>query len=269
MHAPSLDVAKEHAKQDPRDPKKLLELAVALAEHRKFDEAEEALAGVLAENPIEPNAHFLRARMLRAQKDAVGSRRELLDMVRTGSDGYAVRLMLADLASEAKNSAAARFEFLLAHEFDPTMSEPLGALYDLDHREKRESEALGWLRKIARLDQHDRKGYRLLLSGLVEAGQFAEAKAVGESAMFVDVENHTIHSLYATALSRTGDHPKALFELESALLCHPPGPDAATIHARMAKEHLALGNPAKAKAEQAEALKLDPANKEAAGLKIP
>jgi Flp pilus assembly protein TadD len=149
------------------------------------------------------------------------------------------------------------------------MSEPLGSLYDLDHREKREGEALGWLRKIARLDQHDRKAYRLLLAGLVETRQFAEAKAVGESAIFVDVENHAIHSLYAMALSQTGDHAKALFELESALLCHPPPPETATIHARMAKEHLVSGNRAKAKAEQAEALRLDPANAEARALTIP
>jgi tetratricopeptide (TPR) repeat protein len=268
-HAPSLEIAKERAKQAPNDPRKLFELALALVEHRRLDEADEALGRVLAENPIEPNAHFLRAKILRAKKNAAGARQELLDMVRSGSDGYAVRLMLADLASEAKNSAAARYEFLLAHEFDPTMSEPLGSLYDLDHREKREGEALGWLRKIARLDQHDRKAYRLLLAGLVETGQFAEAKAVGESALFVDVENHAIHSLYAMALSQTGDHAKALFELESALLCHPPPPETATIHARMAKEHLVSGNRAKAKAEQAEALRLDPANAEARALTIP
>ena len=149
------------------------------------------------------------------------------------------------------------------------MSEPLAALYDLDHREKREAEALGWLRKIARLDQHDRKTYRLLLEGLVKSGQFAEAKSVGESALFVDVENHAMHSLYATALSQTGDHPKALFELESALLSGPPAPEAATIHARLAKEYLTLGNRGKAKAEQTEALRLDPKNGEAAALKIP
>jgi tetratricopeptide (TPR) repeat protein len=268
-HAPSLETAKERAKQDPKDPRKQVELALALAEHRQLDEAEEAVRSALAENPIEPNAHFLRARILRAKKNATDARQELLNMVRTGSDGYAVRLMLADLAIEAKNTEGARFEFLLAHEFDPTMSEPLAALYDLDHREKREAEALGWLRKIARLDQHDRKTYRLLLEGLVKSGQFVEAKSVGESAIFVDVENHAIHSLYATALAQTGDHTKALFELESALLSGPPAPEAATIHARLAKEYLALGNRGKAKAEQAEALRLDPKNGEAAALKIP
>jgi tetratricopeptide (TPR) repeat protein len=268
-HAPSLESAKDRAKQDPTDPKKQVELALALLAHRKLDEADAAIRAALAENPIDPNAHFLRARMLRATKNADEARQELLGMIRMGYDGYAVRIMLADLAQEAKNSASARYEFMLAHDFDPTMSEPLASLYDLDHKEKRDAEALGWLRQIARLDQHDRKAYRLFLEGLVKSGQFAEAKAVGESAVFVDAESHAIHTLYATALSQTGDHAKALFELDSALLCNPPQPDAATIHARMAKEHLALGNRAKAKAEQTDALRLDPSNTEAASMKIP
>jgi tetratricopeptide (TPR) repeat protein len=268
-HAPSLDAAKDRVKQDPTDPKKQVELALALLSHRKLEEADQAAKMALAENPIDPNAHFIRARILRATKNAADAKRVLADMIRMGYDGYAVRMVLADLAQEAKDSAGARYEFMMAHDFDPTQSEPIAALYDLDHKEKRENEALGWLRKIARLDQHDRKAYRLLLEGLVKNNQFAEAKAVGESAIFVDAESSTIHTLYATALSQTGDHAKAVFELESALLCSPPPPEAATIHARLAKEQLALGNRAKAKAEQSDALRLDPTNAEAASLKIP
>ena len=253
----------------PEKPKKQVELALALAAEHKLDDAEAAIKSALAENPIEPNAHFLRARILRAKKNSQEARQELVGMVRSGYDGFAVRMLLADLAAEAKNDDDARFEFLTAHEFDPTMSEPLAALYDIDHRQKREAEALGWLRKIAKLDQHDRKAYRLLLEGLVRDKQFSEARAVGEAAIFVDVESHAIHSLYATALAETGDHAKAVFELESALACSPRPPEAATLHARLAKEHLAMGNRVKAKADQAEALRLDPANAEAAALKIP
>jgi tetratricopeptide (TPR) repeat protein len=268
-HAPALEVARERAKQDQADPRKQLELALALLGQRKLDDAEKALGAALAENPVEPNAHFLRAKILRGKHDGPGARQELLGMIRSGADGYAIRMVLADLAAESKDLAGARFEWLTAHEFDPSMTEPLQALYDLDHKEKRDAQALDWLRQIARLDQHDRKVYRLLLEALIAAGQFAEAKAVGESAMFVDVENHAIHSLYATALAQTGDHAKAAFELESALLCNPPPPEAAALHARLAKEHLATGNRAKAKTEQSEALRLDPNNADAKALKIP
>jgi tetratricopeptide (TPR) repeat protein len=149
------------------------------------------------------------------------------------------------------------------------MVEPLQALYDLDHRAKRDKEALDWLRLIAQLDQHDRKTYRLLLEGLVDTKQFAEAKSVGEAALFVDVENPVIHALYARALAETGEHKKAVFELESGLACDPPAPQGAELHARLAAEHLALGNREKARAEQTEALKLDPNNADAKALKLP
>jgi tetratricopeptide (TPR) repeat protein len=267
--APDLEVARGNVKKDPTDPKKQIDLALALAARRDLDGADQAVSAVLAENPIDPDAHFLRARILRAKRDVNGARQQLIGMVRRGHDGYAVRMMLADLAGEAKNRDAARFEFHLAHEFDPSMVEPIQALYDLAHQEKRETEALDWLRLAARLDQHDRKTYRLLLEKLIAAGQLKEARAVGESAIFVDVENHAVHTLYATALSQTGAHDQAVFELESALLCNPPRPEAAGIQVRLAKEHLTMGNRVKAKNAQSEALRLDPTNAEASALKIP
>jgi tetratricopeptide (TPR) repeat protein len=266
---PDLEEARENAKKSPDDPHRQVELALALAAHRDLDGAGQAVSAALAENSIDPDAHYLRARILQAKHDATGARQELIDMIRRGHDGYAVRMLLADLAGDAKNRDAARFEFHLAHEFDPSMAEPVQALYDLAHQDKRDAEALDWLRIAARLDQHDRKTWRLLLEGLVAAGQFAEARSVGESAMFVDVENHAVHTLYATALAQTGAHPAAVFELESALLCNPPKPEAAAIQVRLAKEHVAMGNRAKAKSAQTEALRLDPSNAEAAALKIP
>jgi tetratricopeptide (TPR) repeat protein len=267
--APNVDLARANVKKDPTDPRKQVDLALALSARRDLEGADQAVSAALAENPIEPDAHFLRARILRAKRDTNGARQELVGMVRRGHDGYAVRMMLADLATDAKNRDAARFEFHLAHEFDPSMVEPVQALYDLAVHDKREAEALDWLRLAARLDQHDRKTYRLLLEKLIAAGQFKEARAVGESAIFVDVENHAVHSLYANALSQTGAHDRAVFELESALLCNPPRPEAAAIQVRLAKEHAAMGNRAKAKDAQAEALRLDPTNAEASALKIP
>ncbi|HEY3593278.1 MAG TPA: tetratricopeptide repeat protein, partial [Polyangiaceae bacterium] len=269
LHSPSLELAQKRAAEEPTNPRRQVELALALLDEHKMDEASAALEAALAENPVEPDAHFLRAKIMNAKEDPEGARRELLDMVRAGSDGYAVRMMLADLALDAKAEDRAKFEFQLAHELDPTMVEPLQSLYDIDHRAKNDKAALEWLRQIAKLDQHDRKAYRLLLEGLVDTQQYAEAKAVGESAMFVDVENPQIHALYAKALAATGDHKQAVFELESGLACETTPPLAAELHARLAAEHLALGNREKARSEQAEALRLDANNASAKALKIP
>ena len=83
------------------------------------------------------------------------------------------------------------------------------------------------------------------------------------------LENPFVHEDYARALAATGAHDKAVFELESALACDPKPKDAATAHALLARELLALHRNSDAKAHVAEALKLDPQNAEAAGLRVP
>lgn len=267
-HAPSLEQARAAAQSAPGEPRKQVELALALAGAGKLDDADKAVSAALALNPIEPDALFLRARMRKAARDPAGARATLLDMVRMGYDGYSTRMMLADLAEATGNVAAERQDLAIAHEHDPTMVEPLQGLYDLAHKEHRDAEALALLRQVTALDQHDRKAWKALLEGLVATGAWDEARKVGESAMFVDVENPEVHALYARALSQGGDHRRALFELDSALACGPKGKTAATVHALLAKEHLALGDPSKAKAERDEALKLDPDQADAKALRI-
>jgi tetratricopeptide (TPR) repeat protein len=89
---------------------------------------------------------------------------------------------------------------------------------------------------------------------------------VGERAVFVDVASATVHTLYGIALGKVGQRDKAVFELESALLCKPEPKDAAAIYVEMAKMLKASGKPDKAKAAAAEALRLDPGHKEAGPL---
>jgi tetratricopeptide (TPR) repeat protein len=84
----------------------------------------------------------------------------------------------------------------------------------------------------------------------------------------VDVQSADVHVGYARALAATGDHEAAAFELESALLCESKPPEKATAHALLARERLALGDPAGARTHRDEALKLDPENADAKGLKL-
>ena len=91
---------------------------------------------------------------------------------------------------------------------------------------------------------------------------------MGESALFVDVQNAAVHTGYAQALAATGDHETAAFELESALLCESKPPEKAAAHVLLAREKLALGDAAGARAHRDEALKLDPGNADARGLKL-
>ena len=64
---------------------------------------------------------------------------------------------------------------------------------------------------------------------------------VGEAALYVDLENAAVHVGYAQALSATGDHDAAAFELESALLCDSKPQEKAVAHALLARERSTLG----------------------------
>jgi tetratricopeptide (TPR) repeat protein len=74
---------------------------------------------------------------------------------------------------------------------------------------------------------------------------------------------------YARALAALGDHDRAVFEAESALLCEPNAEDAATAHAIAAESLVALKRNADAKTHLDEAKRLDPNNAEIKNVKLP
>lgn len=258
LRAPSLADAEAAAKASSDHPRPHVEHALALIEKRRIDDAHRALDRALEVLPIDPDAKYLRARLHWAEGEAARARSELVDLVRQGSDGYATRMLLAEIDIRAKKLEAARYHLNLAREFDPTMSPPLRMLHELEREAGREAEALTLLKEAARLDQHDRELWVSLLEGLVRAERWEEAREVGESAIFVDVANPEVHVLYARALSRGGQHQKAIFELESALACKPSPRDEAKVHALLAEEHQAVGNRKEAEAARRRASQLDP-----------
>lgn len=268
LRAPELPEARSALEENPESPIHQVKLALALAQQGQLDEAFEALDRAVDINPIDPDAHYLRANLLQQKKDYEGARKVLLFMIRTGYDGYAIRMRLAELDIEAKRIDNARFNLNLAREFDRTMVAPLRVLYGLERDVKRDKEALELLEEIAFLDQHDAKVWGLLLEGLVRTEQWEKARKIGESAIFVDIANPDIHILYARALSEGKDHRQAIFELESALACSPPAKKAAGVHALIAKEHLQLGDSARARTSREEALRLDPENEEAKAIPL-
>lgn len=264
-----LEEAKKNVKAAPADAKAQVELALSLLRVRKGKEAKAAIDAALAIDPNSPDAHYVAARLAQGDKDLAGAQKHLDAMRSTGHDGFAVHTMLADIAEAQKDKDRMRFHLEAAHRLDPSQSEPLKGLFDLAHQSKREGDALAALEKLAQLEQHDRKVWRMLLERLVAAKRWDDARRVGESAIFVDVTGGATHTLYARALASQGAHDTAAFELETALLCAGKPPEKATQHALLAKELVALKRGADAKKHLDEALKLDPENAEAKLVKLP
>jgi cellulose synthase operon protein C len=264
----SLEDAAAAAAASPQSAPAHVTYAVALLRAKKADDANHEIDAALKVEPGNRDAHYVASKLAAATHDTAAQEKHLRAIVSSGADGYTVQMALAEVADARKDHAAARAALEAAHRFDPTQVEPLRALYDLAAADKRDDDALAALREVARLDQHDRRAYGLLLQTLVAGKHWDEARRVGQAAIYVDVESAPIHVDYARALSVGGDHTAASFELESALLCDAkPGERAVTL-ALLAGERLALGDAAGARARRSEALKLDPACPEARALKL-
>ncbi len=215
-----VDEARAAVAAAPRKASARAALARALASSHQPDEAAHEAEEALKLDPADMEAHFVLAKLAAAGKDLDSEERHLRAIKLAGGDGYAVEVGLAAAAGARHDEAAARAALEAAHRFDPTEVDALRGLYELATADKRDADALGALREWARLDQHDHDGeWRMLLERLVDAKQWDEARRVGRSALYVDVERAAVHLGYARALSATGDHREAAFELESALLC--------------------------------------------------
>ena len=264
-----VDDAKKVVAAKPNDPTAHVVLALALLHTRKLDDAKKELAAALAIDPKSGDALFVSAKLALGEKDMNAARIHLDAMRSAGKEGYVVHALLADIAEAQKDDARMRFHLEAAYRMDPSQSEPLKGLFDLATTQGREADALDALRKLAALEQHDRKIWRTLLEKLVAKKEWAEARRIGEGAVFVDVTGGNTHVLYAKALAGDGAHERAVFELESALLCTMKPNEKASAHALLATELAGLKRPSEARKHLDEALKLDPENADAKAVKLP
>ena len=77
----------------------------------------------------------------------------------------------------------------------------------------------------------------------MERQRWEEARAVAESAIFVDVTNPELHRLYARTLANLGKRTQAIYEYNSAIIAGAPPEMAVGIYAEMAKGYEKLGKP--------------------------
>ncbi|MFO0664898.1 MAG: tetratricopeptide repeat protein [Polyangiaceae bacterium] len=242
--------------KSPKDASLHAELALALMHERKEKEAEVELAEALKLDPKDAQAMYISVKRAAAKKDTDGIERGLSQMRLAGHDGYFIRMAMADLYEVKKDSGAFRHSLEAAARFDPTQPAPLQGLYDLAVSERREDDATDVLRKLAPLEQHDPRVWRLLLKRLLQKGAWEELRQTCEAALFVDIASAETHLTCAKAHSALKVPSAAIFEAESALLASPKPEDAAAAHELLAKELRGQKREAEAAKHDAEAARL-------------
>jgi tetratricopeptide (TPR) repeat protein len=263
LRAPSLEDAQKAAKAAPLDVRAQVDLVLAQASEGKGEEAKAGLDALVKSHPKDPLVGYVHARFLADTKDLDGARKVLEQLVTSGHDGYVVRIQLADLAEAKKDTKRARAHLEAARRFDPTQVEALQALHDLAKKENRKGDMIAALRELSVLDQHEPRAAVRLLAALAEAELWEEARQVGPRAINVDLHDATVHRLYAEALARGKQHDKALFELESAVLCEPDDKEAAKVFLLAAQVYRDMGRADDARKAARKVLELEPDNAEA------
>lgn len=238
-----LDKAEEEAKKNPASAKHQTVYGLALLRNRKAKEAEAALAAALAIDAKYPDALYIQARIAMAKRDGASASKLLKQLIADGSDGYSVRMALADVAEGGGDLKTMQGELEAAHRLDPSMAEPLQALVDLAAKRKDKAAELDGLRKLAKLEQHDPRIYRRLMQRLLEKKEYAEARKVGEAALFVDMEGMETHRIFAEVLLKLKMVPRAIYELHSALLSTGRPEEKLRVLDQLAKAYDAVPNP--------------------------
>ena len=215
----TVDAAAALVAEQPKSAARQTALALALLRAGKVEAARQVLERARRLEPADPDTRFLSARIALSDGRAPDALKELRAMLGEGHDGFDVQMLLAEAAGATHDDATRMAALLAAEQLDPRQTAPLyPLLHAADARGDAEA-ALGLLRRIAALAEHDASIYRELLRRLVARGEFREAVKVGDSAIFVDITSFETHFTFAEALAKTGDKKRARFELESALLC--------------------------------------------------
>lgn len=245
-------------KKHPKDPDALSRLALLAMQAGDNAVAAELVERALAANPKFPDALWLKARLaLREGKPgvAIGLANQL---IANGRDGYEVQLVVAKAALESDDSAGQRRALERAHELDPQHSDAVYGLLRLAQSEGDQVAAAKWLRTLQQLEEHDAGVYRSLMQRLYEEKRFEEAVAVGESAVFADMEGVATHIAFGRALAASGDSRRAEFEFVSATLCPGTPAELSMAHRAYAAFLKEQGRHRAAKEQSERAAKLSP-----------
>jgi tetratricopeptide (TPR) repeat protein len=254
----SLPMAEEAVERSPDSAATHTTLALSLLRRGQGDKAKAEITRALSIDPKFADARFLEAQLV-AHDDPVHAVSSLHQLLADGHDGYAVEMLLAQTLG-SNDEAGAKLALESAAGFDPSQAAPHYALADLAEKNGDLPGEMRALRALCALEQHEPRVYQRLLRRLNESGAFDEAVSVGEAAIYADVEGLTTHMEFAEALLNTEHRDRAIFELESAVLCQGPPDELAEAHARLAELYLETGRRRAAKEQADAARSLDPKN---------
>jgi len=205
------------AARAPNDANLLAGLSLAELHAGHTDAAEQAASSSLKLAPTNRMAHFARARVAMARGDARTAERTLIGIVRSGADGYGLRMLLAHGAYDGGRLQAALAHAQAAVRFDGERIEAHKLLLELGAKLGDDKVVLEALRALAGLDQHDAGIHSAYLAMLVKHRAWADVIQEGETALYISPETPAIHLHLGEGYIEAGAYAAGLVELDRAL----------------------------------------------------
>jgi tetratricopeptide (TPR) repeat protein len=252
----NLPALRKAAEQNPDDADALAALALGHLFRGKADRAEKPAGEALALAPNHALGNYAMTRVALEKSDIKRASRHLRAIVKGGSDGYIIRLMLAraSIARAAWKRALKHLEAAVA--IDPERAEAWQAMVEVARAQFDEKLLLRALTALVEIDQHDRMAHASLLASLFAKKRWADLVRYGERTLYVDPGNPEVHRLLGRAYLERNRARDSLRELKQAVaLGHP---DAGRIHLERARAFLALGKRKSARQEAARAVLIAP-----------
>ena len=182
-------------------------------------------------------------------------------------DSFDIRTRLAQIAKEAGDLAEFEKQMCAAKALDPERSYPYQELYAYYDSKGRTAEALVELEHYAILEQMQLAPVKQLVTEYAAMSRWDKVRTYGELAMYLSPGDGEILLALARAYGELGQHDRAAFTYDSALLSQPPLRRPALAHIGRARAFLAMGDKPKARAALKDAMKTEPENAEALKLK--
>lgn len=213
--------------------------AEKLLESGRYSAAEKSFRQLAHQSPKNRLALYISASVaLRNPKQRKEAEAFLDRLVAAGGDGYFAREALGRLALKRGDLSAARKHLLAAMAFEPENGEPHRLLARAHKRAGRIQQAIDELKALVVLKQHEPKPALELVDLLARSNEHAGVHKYGEMAFHRQPGSARLHIQMATAYDQAAPVPdirRAIWHLETALLCHPEDPKA--IRARLATLH--------------------------------
>lgn len=252
-----LAAARKAVTEKPSDAAAHAKLAaVLLATGKK--ECVDAAKKALELDPKNALARYVLAQALDASKDADGAKREFEALLAQGVDGYDIRFALGRMAAAAGDVDLAAKHLGEAKKWDPDEGTPYVLMMQLYEARDRRDDLLKEAEAYLDVEEHNHDASRLLIDRFAGDKKWSELARVAPRVLGITPMEPFVHQQYGIALGALKRHKEAIFELESAIAAGYRRP--AALRVLIARQHLALGDKAAARAAAQQALKEEPEN---------